>query len=224
MIDPLRRILTEVLAKRGAPIAVALDGPSGAGKSTIAEAIRAVLRVALLPSDDFFAAQLTRAEWDARTPMERARDAIDWVRLRDCALAPLRAGQRATWHSFDFTAGEQADGSYRMASAVEQREPAAVIVVDGAYSSRPELAELLDLTVLVDTPEVVRRARLEAREAAAFLQAWHERWDAAEHYYFTNVRPPESFDVIVEPLSGTVRDLRERRLERSRAALPPNER
>ena len=47
-----------------AAILVALDGPSGAGKSTIAEAIRDVLpvAVAIIPGDDFFAAQLTRAE------------------------------------------------------------------------------------------------------------------------------------------------------------------
>lgn len=43
----------------------------------------------------------------------------------------------------------------------------------------------------------VRRARLAAREEAAFLAAWHERWGAAEAAYFTYVRPPESFDLVV---------------------------
>jgi hypothetical protein len=37
--------------------------------------------------------------------------------MRRCALVTLRAGRRAAWHPFDFTAGEQTDGSYRMAAA-----------------------------------------------------------------------------------------------------------
>jgi len=221
MIDDLRRIVSELAATRGGPIAVALDGPSGAGKSTIAAALADVVRAALVPSDDFFAAQLTRAEWDARTPVERARDAIDWIRLRRCALEPLRAGERAAWHPFDFTAGEREDGSYAMATNVVERDPAPVIIIDGAYSARPELADVLDLTVLVDAPESVRRARLEKREEAAFLQAWHERWDDAERYYFGHVRPVAAFDVVVDALTGRVRD---RRAIGHRAPLLPNER
>jgi len=219
MIDDLRRIVGEVVATRHAPVTVALDGPSGAGKSTIARALAIATAGVLVPSDDFFAAQLTRVEWDARSPMERARDAIDWSRLRRCAIEPLRAGKRAVWHPFDFGAGERDDGSYAMATHVEQREPAPVIIIDGAYSARPELADLLDLTVLVDAPESVRHARLEAREEAAFLQAWHQRWDDAERYYFGQVRPIESFDLVVDVITGSVQD---RRRTGPLAPLPTN--
>ena len=208
IVDELRRIVDDLLATRGAPITIALDGPSGAGKSTIARALIAVLPATLIASDDFFAAQLTRAEWDARSARERARDAIDWVRLRRDVLEPLRAGERAIWHPFDFAAGERANGSYGMSAHAEEREPAAVILIDGAYSARPELADLLDLAVLIDAPPTARRARLAAREEASFLQAWHERWDSAEEYYFTHVRPPQSFDIVVDTSTATVRDLR----------------
>ena len=51
--------------------------------------------------------------------------------------------------------------------------------------------------MLVDAPAEVRRARLAAREEPAFLAAWHKRWDAAEAWYFSAVRPRESFDRIV---------------------------
>ena len=208
IVDELRCVVDDLLASRGAPITIALDGPSGAGKSTIAGALNAVLPATLIASDDFFAAQLTRAAWEARSARERARDAIDWLRLRRDVLEPLRAGKRAVWHPFDFAAGERADGSYGMSAHAEEREPAAVILIDGAYSARPELADLLDLAVLIDAPATVRRARLAAREDASFLKAWHERWDSAEAYYFTQVRPPQSFDVVVDTSTATVRDLR----------------
>jgi len=78
-----------------------------------------------------------------------------------------------------------------------KRYPAPVIVLEGAYSARPELADLIDLTVLVDAPLQLRLARLAAREAPSFLEAWHRRWDDAEAHYFTHVRPPSSFDLVV---------------------------
>jgi hypothetical protein len=78
-----------------------------------------------------------------------------------------------------------------------ERIPAAVIVLDGAYSARPELANLINLSVLIDVPVEVRHARLAAREDKDFLAAWHARWDAAEEYYFTHVRPKASFDLVV---------------------------
>lgn len=209
MVEQLLRII-ETFLDRGLSIALAIDGPSGAGKSTLAMALAAALPATVVPTDDFFAAQITSPEWDARTPMERARDAIDWKRLRELALEPLRRGRPAVWSPFDFAAGERSDGSYAMSTRVKRRDPANVVVLDGAYSARPELADLLDLCILIDTSEAVRRARLEARESPAFLRAWHDRWDAAEAYYFRHVRPASSFDVVVDTLSGTVRDQRPR--------------
>lgn len=189
--------IRQLKAGRAAPLLVALDGPSGAGKSTLAGLIAAQLDAALIPSDDFFAAEITDAGWEARDPAARARDAIDWRRLRAEALEPLLGGQAARWHAFDFEAGPRADGTYALQTAWTERQPAAVIVLDGAYSTRPELLDLIDFSVLVEVPSAVRHARLGAREAADFMVAWHARWDAAEAYYFTHMRPPASFDLVV---------------------------
>jgi para-aminobenzoate synthetase len=184
-------------AGRDRPLLVALDGGSGAGKSTLALMIAAELEAALVPGDDFYAAQIPDAQWDARTPEARAADAIDWRRLRAEALEPLLAGKPAKWHPFDFEAGPRPDGTYPLRVDFVERQPAAVILLDGAYSTRPELADLIDLSVLVDVPVAVRHARLAAREAKQFLEAWHARWDAAEEYYFTQVRPKSAFDLTV---------------------------
>lgn len=182
---------------RGAPIVIALDGPSGSGKSTIARELAAETHATLIPTDDFFAAQLTAAEWDARSAAERARDVLDWRRLR-VVLEALRQGQPAHWYPFDFAAGERADGSYPMSTTPVEREPAPLIIVEGAYSTRPEVGDLIDLTVLVDAPIAIRHERLAARESRAFIEAWHRRWDDAERFYFTHVRPASSFTVIID--------------------------
>ena len=205
VIDALRALLQQRLTAHDGPIIVAIDGRSGSGKSTLASALAAVLPATVIPADDFFAANITRAEWDARTAMERARDAIDWARLRRVALEPLRAGTSARWHSFDFAAGERPDGSYGVSADAAQRTPAPVVLLEGAYSARPELADLIDLTILVEAPAPIRQARLEARESEAFLAAWHERWDRAEDYYFDRIRPHTAFDIVVDADGGVVR-------------------
>jgi uridine kinase len=75
---------------------------------------------------------------------------------------------------------------------------APTVLVEGAYSASPPLRDLIDLAVLVDTPDELRRLRAAARgDAAEFLAAWHGIWDEVEAYYFGQVCPPESFDLIV---------------------------
>ena len=104
---------------------------------------------------------------------------------------------RRKWHPFDFAGGVRPDGTYAMRSDFVEREPALVIVLEGAYSTGCALADLIDLTVLVDAPREVRHERVQAREEQEFLAAWHTRWDAAEEVYFTKIRPRSSFDLVV---------------------------
>jgi uridine kinase len=195
--DAIITAAERLLADRTTPILIALDGPSGAGKSALASFLAKQLDATIVPSDHFFAAEITRAGWDARSARDRAAEAIDWRRMRRDALEPLRASKPARWHAFDFDAGTRPDGTYAMQAAFTERQPARVIILDGVYSTRPELADLIDLSVLVDVPMEVRRERLAVREAASFLESWHSRWAAAEAYYFAKVRPLASFDLVV---------------------------
>jgi len=195
--DAVADAIRQLMARHNRPILIAIDGASGSGKSTFALRLVAEFKAALVQSDDFFAAGISNAEWDARTPEERATDAIDWQRVRVEALEPLLAGKSAKWHPFDFAGGVRPDGTYAMRSDFVEREPALVIVLEGAYSTGGALADLIDLTVLVDAPREVRHERVQAREEQEFLAAWHTRWDAAEEVYFTKIRPRSSFDLVV---------------------------
>jgi uridine kinase len=180
-----------------APFLVGLDGASGAGKSTVAALVARDLDAVVVESDDFFAAEITDAGWATLDGRGRAEAAIDWRRLRREALEPLLAGRVASWHPFDF-AGIRTDGTYPMAVDPVVRAPRGIIVLEGAYSCRPELADLIDLTVLVDAPVDERRRRIADRETnQRWTDAWHARWDPAEEYYFTEVRPASSFDLVV---------------------------
>lgn len=193
----VQRII-ELLSGTPAPVVFALDGGSGAGKSTLASMLQRELDAAVIPLDDFFAANIPDHKWDEFTVDEKRKYVFDWNRVRREAIEPLRQGRLARWHSFDFAAGLRADGTYGMEKEVREREPARVIVLEGAYSYSPELADLVDFAILVDVPLEERHARLAAREDHEFLQKWHQRWDEVEAYYFSAIRPKSTFDFVIE--------------------------
>ncbi len=174
-----------------APLVVAMDGGSGAGKSTLVAEVASLIGATVIQCDDFFAATVTDAEWDSCSADQKCRRCIDWNRVRAEALEPLLAGRKAQYHPFSL--GSE-DG---LAAQWVRKETAPVIILDGIYSANPDLADVVDLTVLVNALPEVRRRRHDRREGHADL-AWHARWDPAEAHYLTAVRPPASFDLVVD--------------------------
>ncbi len=130
---------------RPGPILVALDGRSAAGKSTLAAVVAPLVGAVVIDGDDFYSGG-TAETWDAMSAAEKANHCMDWRRQRP-VLEKLARGEAATWHPYDWEAD---DGSLAPTPVI--CEPAPVIILDGAYSARPELADLFDLRVLLDAP------------------------------------------------------------------------
>jgi uridine kinase len=152
---------------------------------------------AVVPLDDFFAAHIPDWQWEAFSIAERATHVFDWQRLRNDALEPLLANRCATWYPLDFAAGSRPDGTYALSTHSVERQPAPMIMLDGAYSASPPITDLIDLAVLIDVSVPERHKRLAIQGDAPFLQRWHAVWDAVEPYYVTEVRPKASFDLVV---------------------------
>ena len=188
----IERIKATAVASAG-PIVVALDGRSGAGKSTLAAKVAASITATVIEGDDFYSGGRGE-EWDAMNPAERALYCIDWRRLRPI-LRRLREGKSANWYPFDWAAF---DG--RLELEPRRAPPSDVTLLEGVYSARPELADLVDLTVQLDTPQADRQRQLDQRESHTLRRDWSHRWDDAETYYFSNVMPRQKFDLIVSDI------------------------
>jgi len=169
------------------PFVVALDGRSGVGKSTLARTLADGLDAAVIEGDDFYAGGIALRD---DSPRACASACIDWTRQR-YVLEELRDGRDAVWRAFDWETfdGRQCDQPTRL-------RPKPVLILEGAYAARPELADLIDLRVLLAVADEVRMARLLAREGS--IGPWERQWHDAEDFYFQARMPPTAFDIIVE--------------------------
>lgn len=170
------------------PLVIALDGPSAAGTTTLAADLGLRLAASVVAGDDFYRDMPEQQRWDL-TAAQGVEEYFDWQRLRHEVLEPFRARRTAKYHPFDWLSGGGLDDR-----TVTVR-PAPILIVEGVYTARPELRDLVDLTVLVETPAEERRRRLVIRGHGN--DAWWPRWGAAEDYYFTAICPRESFDLVI---------------------------
>jgi uridine kinase len=171
------------------PVLVALDGRSGAGKSTLAQQVAARTAALVIDGDDFYHGG-DDAFWRARGPVEKVDLVIDWRRQRTL-LTKLGRGEPARWQPYDWEAD---DGRHGAEMSVG---PAAVVILDGAYSARTELADHFALRVLLHVPRPVRRESLLRREGERYRAEWEARWSEAEDLYFEQLMPPGSFDLVL---------------------------
>jgi uridine kinase len=187
--------LATVLAALCAPgrtALVAIDGGGGAGKSSLAKKLEAHLTAADLPVsivevDDFF------LPLGHRSPAPSSENAIgsdfDWLRLRDQVLNPLRHGRPARYGRYDWATDE----------VKEQREvlPHGVVIVEGVYSSRRELADLYDFRVWVECSRDLRLSRGLARDGEGARRRWENDWMPSEDRYIREHRPQDYADAII---------------------------
>jgi uridine kinase len=181
---------------------VAIDGHSAAGKSTFAAALAAQIDAALIPGDDFYRV-MNDEERAQLSPSEGIERYFDWERMRAEVLVPLRGGLDAVYRPYDWDSGLLAEETTTIGTAP-------TVVLDGVYSSRPELEEFFELSVFVSAPADVRWARQIQRGDAV---EWLRRWDEAEKLFFAHVRPPQGFDLVVR---GVEREIGSGRMRQAR--------
>lgn len=197
LIDRLRRDLG------GSPVFVAIDGRSGAGKSSLSRAVVEAFgvstsgesTVSVIEGDQFYAGGSART-WDSRPVVERAARVIDW-RRQHRLLSELRTQGEGWWRPFDWDADDWDSDDVPLRTDPIRSVIAPVVLLEGAYSARPELHDLLDLRVLLEVPNEVRRRQLLEREGEEYRSDWEARWSAAEDHYFGSVMPPDRFDLVL---------------------------
>lgn len=187
-VASIEMILARIDIRSDRPFIVVLDGPGGSGKSTLAHELAEGFdgTTAIIHGDDFYA----DLDADYRASLEAEggyREYFDWKRLRDQVLLPAHAGEAITYQRYDWVNEKMGDW---VSAPVTN-----LLIVEGVYSSRPELRDLADLVVWVTTSEQERLRRQFARGENA--EIWINRWKAAEYHFRDHVRVAQSGDIEI---------------------------
>lgn len=184
------RTLRELLAAVGRrPALVGIDGQGGSGKSTFARAVAGGLGHAVVIEGDDFYRDLPDDERAALDAVAGVEQYFDWQRLRREVLEPVRRGDAILrYQRYDW-------GRAAMGDWVEQPMPD-VVVVEGVYTLRPQLLDLIDVAVWVETSEETRLRR--QAERGENEDVWIRRWVAAEDHYVATHDPRSEAVLHVE--------------------------
>ena len=186
MIDELAgRILA---VETGHPLRVGVDGRSAAGKTTLAEALAARLRersgrpVIRAQLDNFMVMVEERTAYPYDSPESYYLDAWNYPAIRSQLLEPLGPGGDRRHR----TALSTPSGRPLESPPFEVAPREAILLADGVFLQRAELAGLWDLVIYVrvDAAESLRRGV--ARDAT-----WMGSAAEAEHRYLSKYLPGE---------------------------------
>lgn len=192
VIDSIVSEIEKMLKKSNKPLIVAIDGKSGVGKTEIAKKVADKLDAINVRCDDFFIGG-HNDYWAKQGRDKQIDEVINWKRIRTEVIEPLKNRKKASWHPFNW---KEFKGLSPEAITVS---PKNVVILDGAFSNRPELRDIVDFSVLIEVSDRdTRVSRVKEREGNEYSDDWHKIWEGSMEYYFEKISPPGSFDLIVQ--------------------------
>ena len=179
--------LVEKASVPGRTTLVAIDGLTCAGKSTLAGHVAGALQDAAVVGLDDFYRPLAAEERATLDPKESYDRYFDWERLLLDVLVPLSRHSRTRYRRYDWVTTGLGEW--------HEIEPRRVVIVEGVYSTRPELRPYFSVMIYVDAPREVRLARLLDRRYPDM--SWVDHWMAVEDWYVEHVQPTKQVSLVV---------------------------
>jgi uridine kinase len=203
VIDHVARHLAET--RPGHPLRVAVDGVTAAGKTTFAAelcaAVAASERPALhLSMDGYHHRRAHRHRQGRESAVGYYEDAYDFDSFARLVLRPLGPGgdRRYRPSILDLATDEPVDDD------PIQAHPFSVLVVDGTFLQRDQLATLWDVRIFLDTSVAVALTRAMDRDVELFggteetRHAYESRYHAACRRYLAEYAPADRADIVIE--------------------------
>jgi uridine kinase len=184
-----------------AAVRVAVDGVDGAGKTVLADELGQVLRsrgrrVVRVGVDGFHHPRAVRYRRGRASAVGFYRDSYDLDALHRHVLTPLGPGGDR-WYR---TAVRDVDHDVELHLPPRRAPAGAVLLLDGLFLHRPELAGLWDLSLLVTAAFEVTFARMAVRDGcpADPTHPANQRYVGGQRLYFAEADPVGRADVVVD--------------------------
>jgi uridine kinase len=179
-------------------VLVVVDGADGAGKTVLADELALLVPAAVRASLDDFHHPREHRHALGRTGETVWERGFDYAAVRRELLDPWRRGPgspyRVRWHDV------ATDAHVDAGDPPPQVPDRGVLVVDGVFAQRPELAGLWDRVVWLEVPDEVRIARMAARDGVSADREHPDqrRYLDAQRIYDAVCTPRASADVVVD--------------------------
>lgn len=200
--DLLRAVADLALARPvEGPLRIGVDGVDGAGKTVFADEVAAAVvargREAIRAGvDDFHLPRAHRYRLGRRSPEGYYRDSFDYPTMRRLLLDPLApGGDRWTrTAAFDHRTDRPIEAPPRRVA------DDAVVIVDGVFLHRPELAGCFDFTIFLQVGPATSCLRCAQRDGSDPDPGApdNHRYVAGQQLYLSTVRPQDLVDVLVD--------------------------
>ncbi|WP_438285466.1 uridine kinase family protein [Bacillus wiedmannii] len=176
-------------------IIIGIDGCGGAGKSTLANKIKSDFStVMVVHMNDFY---LPSAKIVNEHPTNKSIGAdFDWKRLLQEVLDPISNGLEGHYKRYDWEK-DSLVGSHIVPAC-------GIVIIEGVYATRQELAGMYDLKIWVNCPRETRIKRGIARDGEAARDMWENNWMVAEDMYVENHKPHEFVDFIIDGTNNEI--------------------
>ena len=193
----LAALAAEIVALyAGGRVVVAVDGMDGAGKTHFADDLavaltstgRSVFRASI---DDFHRSKAERHARGADSPEGYYRDCFDYSTFRRVLLEPFRMGGSTAFvtASFDHVRDLPVQSKWRTGPKD------AILVIDGIFLNRPELAGLWNYSIWLDLPRELAEQRMLDRDGPTENA---ERYRGGQDLYLAEASPRTAASSIID--------------------------
>jgi uridine kinase len=195
------RLANRASANDRGPLLVAVDGVDGVGKTTFADELAAAVEAVGAGTfrasvDGFHHPRRVRHRRGRHSPEGFYLDSYDLPALRRRLLDPLRPGgdRRVVRAVYDVVREQP------VALPVQLVDERAVVLVDGIFLHRPELADRWDLSIFLAAPFAVTVARCAARDGTDPDPAAHanRRYVGGQRRYLAACEPQRHATIVVD--------------------------
>lgn len=178
-----------MLRKKQVLLLIGIDGCGGSGKSTLAGRLAENFKnCTIVHHDDFY---LPSDQIITGNSAEKPIGAdFDWQRFTKQVLLPLSQGKAGYYQRYDWDTDQLAEWHTVPAEGM--------VIIEGVYSTRQEIADLYDLKIWVETPRSARLARGLERDGEEARSMWEDNWMIAEDLYVKKQKPSERSDYILD--------------------------
>ena len=186
-IGVITKLALSLADKTPTPI-ILIDGRAGSGKSSFAEELRNEL---FRQSD----AAPTLIHMDDLYPGWEGLEAGSAYLVQNI-LQPLSQAKPAAWQKWDWGQGRRGDPN-EPGNGWREFSGGNILIVEGCGTLSRQSRELAQLSLWIEAPREVRRARWQARDAGKFDEFWG-LWQAQEDHFYETEKSDRLADWVIE--------------------------